>query len=416
MAGPIVSGINGLIDRFTEGSKAGQGFIETLLKQTEAARLLGLAETRNPYAEARQELERVDKALASGKLNAMQTTAFMQKQAELAKVIASTLTGKRLDNADPRIIRGPGAYGELFTKPPAKPPLAGGTPATSTQDRDYFRMLDEYARAEDDNRMRVVLRQMEDEERDQRALIDLRRQSAVEEFNALDTRNRKYQEWLQAVTDAAPSQQLERQRQAMIDLAAEYERGTFGIIGSADATKLYGETVGAYLGTLDEGVKKINATADQSGQIFGSWLETAITDGAKLSDVIDGLVRDLALLAIRKAVIEPAVGAFTGFVASALGSYSGGGYTGMGARSGGLDGQGGFMAMLHPNETVIDHSKGQGMGGGVSITYQIDARGADPGSEARMRQALKDNAAQTKADIMASMNRGGAWSKAVGRA
>ena len=39
-------------------------------------------------------------------------------------------------------------------------------------------------------------------------------------------------------------------------------------------------------------------------------------------------------------------------------SYDGGGYTGNGPRSGGLDGKGGFMAMLHPNETVTDHTKG----------------------------------------------------------
>lgn len=39
-------------------------------------------------------------------------------------------------------------------------------------------------------------------------------------------------------------------------------------------------------------------------------------------------------------------------------SFDGGGYTGDGSRSGGLDGKGGFLAMVHPNETVIDHTKG----------------------------------------------------------
>lgn len=49
-------------------------------------------------------------------------------------------------------------------------------------------------------------------------------------------------------------------------------------------------------------------------------------------------------------------------------SFDGGGYTGTGARSGGLDGKGGFMAMMHPQETVIDHSKGQTASGGANIT------------------------------------------------
>jgi len=34
--------------------------------------------------------------------------------------------------------------------------------------------------------------------------------------------------------------------------------------------------------------------------------------------------------------------------------FAGGGYTGNGPRSGGLDGQGGFMAMVHPQEQIID--------------------------------------------------------------
>ncbi|TQN59580.1 hypothetical protein FLX27_21960 [Agrobacterium tumefaciens] len=50
-------------------------------------------------------------------------------------------------------------------------------------------------------------------------------------------------------------------------------------------------------------------------------------------------------------------------------SFDGGGYTGSGARAGGLDGKGGFWAMMHPDETVIDHTKGQSassQGGGTS--------------------------------------------------
>jgi tape measure domain-containing protein len=43
-----------------------------------------------------------------------------------------------------------------------------------------------------------------------------------------------------------------------------------------------------------------------------------------------------------------------------LPSYAGGGHTGNGARSGGLDGQGGFMAMLHPRERVVDEAAGGG--------------------------------------------------------
>ena len=54
------------------------------------------------------------------------------------------------------------------------------------------------------------------------------------------------------------------------------------------------------------------------------------------------------------------------------------GFTGMGARAGGIDGKGGFPAILHPNETVVDHTKGQGMATNVNITIQAnDTKGFD---------------------------------------
>jgi hypothetical protein len=57
------------------------------------------------------------------------------------------------------------------------------------------------------------------------------------------------------------------------------------------------------------------------------------------------------------------------FGAVSVPSFKGGGYTGNAPRSGGLDGQGGFMAMLHPRETVVDHAK-TGGGGVPNITIR----------------------------------------------
>jgi phage-related protein len=58
------------------------------------------------------------------------------------------------------------------------------------------------------------------------------------------------------------------------------------------------------------------------------------------------------------------------FGAVSVPSFAGGGYTGNAPRSGGLDGQGGFMAMLHPRETVVDHMKTSSGGGVPNITIQ----------------------------------------------
>ncbi|WP_282091347.1 hypothetical protein [Epibacterium ulvae] len=54
-----------------------------------------------------------------------------------------------------------------------------------------------------------------------------------------------------------------------------------------------------------------------------------------------------------------------------LQGFSGGGFTGWGARSGGMDGEGGFLAMLHPRETVIDHHRGQSMPSGADQAREI---------------------------------------------
>lgn len=58
-------------------------------------------------------------------------------------------------------------------------------------------------------------------------------------------------------------------------------------------------------------------------------------------------------------------------------SFDGGGYTGNGGRSGGIDGLGGFPAILHPNETIIDHTKGSAMAGkdraqSLNVTVTMD--------------------------------------------
>lgn len=59
-------------------------------------------------------------------------------------------------------------------------------------------------------------------------------------------------------------------------------------------------------------------------------------------------------------------------------SFEGGGFTGFGARAGGVDGRGGFPAILHPNETVVDHTQGQGMAANVTFNIQAnDTEGFD---------------------------------------
>jgi hypothetical protein len=84
---------------------------------------------------------------------------------------------------------------------------------------------------------------------------------------------------------------------------------------------------------------------------------------------------------------QPGVGTGFNFDAAAMTggtpwSFAGGGYTGNAPRAGGVDGQGGFPAILHPRETVIDHTRAISRQGAatpasapVSVTVNVDASG-----------------------------------------
>ena len=95
--------------------------------------------------------------------------------------------------------------------------------------------------------------------------------------------------------------------------------------------------------------------------------------------------------------------AFSAARAMSLATFEGGGFTGMGARAGGIDGKGGFPAILHPNETVIDHTRGQGQG--ITIINNIDASGNQDVDE-KIAIAVTQSSRQTVEQVHNMMRRG----------
>ena len=85
-------------------------------------------------------------------------------------------------------------------------------------------------------------------------------------------------------------------------------------------------------------------------------------------------------------------------------SFEGGGFTGHGARSGGVDGRGGMAGpfILHPNESIVDHTRG---GGSIVINNQVDATGANAATEMRIREAMEQTSAATIVRIQDLMRR-----------
>ena len=152
--------------------------------------------------------------------------------------------------------------------------------------------------------------------------------------------------------------------------------------------------------------------------------EDTIVDGlmtGKLSfkDFADFVIKELLRIAIRKFVIESMFNAITGGLGSLFGKKGmagfvgdintagmpvaeGGGFTGFGSRTGGVDGRGGFPAILHPNETVIDHRRGGRGGMPINITYNIQAFDSRD-----TLQAITENAPTISAIIETEFNRRG---------
>ena len=186
--------------------------------------------------------------------------------------------------------------------------------------------------------------------------------------------------------------------------------------------------------TLDEGMKKV--ANSMSGAITKGFTD-AITGAEKFSDamkamaksVIDSLIEMLVQYYITQAIFGAITGAFPsggGGTSTApntnmganLGSrsFNGGGFTGMGSRSGGVDGKGGFPAILHPNETVTDHTKGQSSGG-VVVNQTINVTtGVQQTVRAEIVQLMPQIAQAAKGAVADARLRGGNFSKAMGGA
>ena len=95
-----------------------------------------------------------------------------------------------------------------------------------------------------------------------------------------------------------------------------------------------------------------------------------------------------------------------------LPSNEGGGFTGMGARSGGIDGKGGFLSVLHPRESIIDHHQGQQAGNVINQTINVTT-GVQQTVRAEIQNLMPQIQEAAKAAVADSRMRGGSFSKAV---
>jgi len=149
-------------------------------------------------------------------------------------------------------------------------------------------------------------------------------------------------------------------------MSAEYAAATVELQRQAEAQRQFDEQLNFYRGTFS-GFFADMKSGLREGQ--GFW-EAFGNAGANALDRI----ADRALSMAANGLFDLIFGAVMGGIGGGGGqwgvpggfgrpgifgipSFAGGGDTGYGSRSGGLDGQGGFLAMLHPRETVTDHTR-----------------------------------------------------------
>jgi hypothetical protein len=232
-----------------------------------------------------------------------------------------------------------------------------------------------------------------------------------------------------------------------------YERA----VSAADAT------LAKYLETLNKVPKSftVNQTAVEKYQDSIKDLASAVDSTAmsaiknmedSLVGLVDGttsvedafrnmassIIKDLLRIQIQQTLMGPLSGLLNKGIGAAVGymtgspylsdgggmpladgndwaSFAGGGYTGAGARSGGVDGKGGFPALLHPNETVVDHSQGQSMGESVTVVQNINiSTGVQQTVRAEISNLLPQIANAAKGAVADARQRGGGFSKAMG--
>lgn len=286
----------------------------------------------------------------------------------------------------------------------------------------------EFASVDDDEEARLAA------EKTNKRSLELQKHEA----DALEKQRQKY---------IAMADPLQKYREQLDEINALREKGALTAEQAIEAEWAVNEAMDKTIdkmGEVKDGGK--NAFAELS-QAIASWGNKAadtfadfVVDGkASFSDLINSMLKDIVRLQAKR-MFDPVTQAASGWLSGGgLGrlfgfgdsmssggynplddsvwmpsfeapSWDGGGYTGNGSRSGGLDGKGGFWAIMHPQETVTDHTLGGGSGvGGEPVSVQINfAVGIAQTVRAEVMSLMPQIQAATTAGIVDARRRGGA--------
>jgi len=199
--------------------------------------------------------------------------------------------------------------------------------------------------------------------------------SALAKLTGQTDKASKEQSRLAELLGATPTAKLEEARTDMELLASSLEAGHITEEQFVEATQ-------ARLGTLGHAVKEVDNFARDLGLTFASAFEDAAIGGKNLSDVIQGLGKDIERIILRETITEPmgkaisnmikgndsSSGGLLSGIKNLFGFASGGSFTVGGA--GGTDSQ--LVAFkATPGEQVVVRTPGQQQSSGISIVQNI---------------------------------------------
>jgi len=178
---------------------------------------------------------------------------------------------------------------------------------------------------------------------------------------------------------------------------------------------------------LSPAMTKLDQIAESVGKSFEDAMMSAVDGTSSVKSAFRSMASEIIKELYRIFVVKQITGFISGFISDpamfggmggtgSIGSVrpmarpaslDGGGYTGNGARAGGLDGRGGFMAMMHPRETVVDHTKGQG--GGITVIQNNTFQSGVTRSE--VSALLPRMVEASKAAVLDAKRQGGSYGK-----
>jgi hypothetical protein len=210
---------------------------------------------------------------------------------------------------------------------------------------------------------------------------------------------------------------LQEYEQNMEKLNRAKEIGAITAEEFATKEAILTQQFGIASGALADYTSTANVFADSLTNNMMALADGTLTVQDAFKSMATAVIKELYRVMVVQQAVNAIMGAF-GYTMGAGGSYiktpapvpsmDGGGYTGSGARTGGLDGKGGFMAMLHPQETVVDHTKGQSSGVVVNQVINVSA-GVSQTVRAEMMNLLPQFKQQATAGVLDAKRRGGSY-------